>query len=406
MNVPLLDVKRQNLPLEAELVEAFRRVLHSGRFILGPEVEHFEHAAAAVCGARFGIGVSSGTDAILVALMALGIGPGDEVICPAFTFFATAGCVARLGAKPVFADSCPVCFNINAEAIEPLISSRTKAIIPVHLFGQPADMEQITALARRHGLAVIEDAAQALGAEYRGKPVGSMGEFGTISFFPSKNLGGLGEGGLLVTNDAELADKARLLRNHGMHPRYFHSMVGGNFRIDALQAALLGVKLPLLPEYTAGRQRNACEYNRALGDLRGGEAVEVIVPVTHPDRTHISNQYTLRVRRRARWQWAESPRDSLRRWLTERGIGSEIYYPVPLHQQECFRPWGPYPRLPVCEAAADEVVSLPVFAEMTAEELATVANAVADFVYSAEQLPPGQRRQPLVAPPGVEPPRS
>jgi dTDP-4-amino-4,6-dideoxygalactose transaminase len=400
MNVPLLDVKRQNLPLEDELVEAFRRVLHSGRFILGPEVERFEHAAAAVCGARFGIGISSGTDAILVALMALGIGAGDEVICPSFTFFATAGCVARLGAKPVFADSCPVCFNINAETIEGLVTARTKAIIPVHLFGQPADMDQVLAVARRHGLPVIEDAAQALGAEYRGNPAGSMGDFGTVSFFPSKNLGGLGEGGLLVTNDAALAEKAKLLRDHGMHPRYFHSMVGGNFRLDAVQAALLSVKLPLLAEYTAGRQRNACEHTRALANLKGGEVVEVVVPATHPDRTHIANQYTLRVRRKARWQWAESPRDALRRWLQERGIASEIYYPVPLHQQECFREWGPYPSLPVCEALADEVLSLPVFAEMTAEEQAVVADAVADFVYSAEQLPPGQRRQ------GAEPPRT
>jgi dTDP-4-amino-4,6-dideoxygalactose transaminase len=394
MNIPLLDVRRQNLPLAEELSEAFQRVLHSGRYIGGREVEDFEQAAAAVCGARFGIGMSSGTDAILVALMALGIGPGDEVICPSFTFFATAGCIARVGARPVFADSCPDTFNIRTDNLESLITPKTRAIIPVHLYGQPADMDTILDIARRHKLPVIEDAAQSFGAEYRGKPVGSLAEFGTVSFFPSKNLGGLGDAGLLVTNDAALAEKARLLRDHGAHPRYFHSMIGGNFRLDALQAALLSVKLPHLSAYTAGRQRNACEYNRALEGLRGGGVVDVLTPVTRPDRTHIANQYTLRVRRAAGWQWAETPRDSLRRWLQERGIASEIYYPVPLHQQECFRVYGPYSKLPVCEAFADEVVSIPVFAESTGTELDTVVNAVSDFVYSASQLPPGQRRQP------------
>jgi dTDP-4-amino-4,6-dideoxygalactose transaminase len=394
MNVPLLDVRRQNLPIEEELTEAFHRVLHSGRYIMGSEVERFEQAAAAVAGARFGIGMSSGTDAILVALMALGIGPGDEVICPSFTFFATAGCVARVGARPVFADCCPASFNIRADAIEPLITPRTRAILPVHLYGQPADMEPILEIARRHRVAVIEDAAQAFGAEYRGKPVGSLGDFGTVSFFPTKNLGALGDAGLLVTNDAGLAERSRLLRDHGAHPRYFHSMIGGNFRLDALQAALLSVKLPHLSEYTAGRQRNACEYTRALEGLKGGEVVEILTPATLPDRTHIANQYTLRVRRAEGWQWAETPRDSLRRWLQERGIASEIYYPVPLHQQECFRSFGPYSALPVCEALADEVLSLPVFAELTSTELNAVSDAVSDFVYSASQLPPGQRRQP------------
>src|ERR1019366_4536112 len=344
MKVPLLDLRRQNLPMEAELLEAFRRVLTSGHFILGTEVEQFENAAAAVAGARFGVGMSSGTDAILVALMALGIGPGDEVICPSFTFFATAGCIARVGARPVFADSCPECFNLDPSGIEPLITSRTKAIIPVHLFGQAADMDAVLEIARRRGLAVIEDAAQAFGAAYRGRPVGSLGDFGTISFFPTKNLGALGDAGLLVTNDEALAEKARLLRNHGASRRYFHSVVGGNFR---------------LAESTAKRQRHAAEYNRALAGHKG-----VVVPTTHPDRTHIANQYTLRVRRGPHWQRAESPRDALRRFLEERGIASEIYYPVPLHAQECFRAFGPHPALPVAEALADEVVSLPVFPEM------------------------------------------
>jgi dTDP-4-amino-4,6-dideoxygalactose transaminase len=363
MKVPLLDLRRQNLPMEAELLDAFRRVLTSGQFILGPEVEQFESEAAAVAGARFGIGMSSGTDAILVALMALGIGSGDEVICPSFTFFATAGCIARVGARPVFADSCPECFNIDPAGIEPLITPRTKAIIPVHLFGQAADMDPVLEIARRHGLAVIEDAAQAFGAVYRGRPVGSLGDFGTISFFPTKNLGALGDAGLVVTNDEALAEKARLLRNHGASRRYFHSVVGGNFRLDAVQAALLRVKLPHLAEYTAQRQRHFAEYNRALAGHQG-----VVVPVTHPDRTHIANQYTLRVRR--------GGRDALRHFLQERGIASEIYYPVPLHAQECFRAFGPHPTLPVAEALAGEVVSLPIFPEMTPEERAAVLAAI------------------------------
>ena len=377
MKVPLLDLRRQNLPVEAELLDAFRRVLTSGQFIQGPEVEQFESAAAAVAGARFGIGMSSGTDAILVALIALGIGPGDEVICPSFTFFATAGCIARVGARPVFADSCPECFNLAPGGIEPLITGRTKAIIPVHLFGQAADMDPVLEIARRRGLAVIEDAAQAFGAAYRGRPVGSLGDFGTISFFPTKNLGALGDAGLLVTNDEALAEKARLLRNHGASRRYFHSVVGGNFRLDAVQAALLRVKLPRLAEYTAKRQRHAAEYNRALAGHQG-----VVVPTTHPDRTHIANQYTLRVRRGPHWQRAESPRDALRRFLEERGIASEIYYPVPLHAQECFRAFGPRPALPVAEALADEVVSLPVFPEMTSQERGAVLAAIMDFLES------------------------
>ena len=367
MKVPLLDLRRQNLPMEAELLDAFRRVLTSGQFILGPEVEQFESEAAAVAGARFGIGMSSGTDAILVALMALGIGPGDEVICPSFTFFATAGCIARVGARPVFADSCPECFNLAPAGIEPLITPRTKAIIPVHLFGQAADMDPVLEIARRHGLAVIEDAAQAFGAVYRGRPVGSLGDFGTISFFPTKNLGALGDAGLVVTNDESLAEKARLLRNHGASRRYFHSLVGGNFRLDAVQAAMLRVKLPRLAEYTAQRQSHFAEYNRALSGREG-----VVVPATHPDRTHIANQYTLRVRR--------GGRDALRRFLQERGIASEIYYPVPLHAQECFRAFGPHAALPVAEALAGEVVSLPVFPEMTSEERAALLAAIVGFL--------------------------
>ncbi len=383
MRVPLLDLCRQNVPIESELTAAFSRVLRSGQVILGKEVEQFEQAAAGVAGARFGIGMSSGTDAILVALMALDIGPGDEVICPSFTFFATAGCIARTGARPVFADSCPACFNLDPAGLEVLITPRTKAIIPVHLYGQAADLHTILEVARRHRLPVIEDAAQAFGAEYRGAPVGSCGEFGTVSFFPSKNLGALGDAGLLVTNDAALAEKARLLRNHGAWPRYFHRMVGGNFRLDAVQAALLSVKLPYLAEYTAKRQQHAREYDRAFAGLSGGEAVQVLPPPVHPDRTHIANQYTLRIRPGPRWSRPESPRDALRSFLEQRGIASEIYYPVPLHMQECFRPGGPLPSLPVAEALAGAVVSLPVFPELTAAEQAAVIHAVAEFAASA-----------------------
>ena len=386
MPVPLLDVRRQNLPLEAELTEAFRRVLHAGHFILGPEVERFEQQAAAIAGARFGIGMSSGTDAILVALMALGIGPGDEVICPSFTFFATAGCIARLGAKPVFADSLVESFNIDPDDIEPRITSRTKAIIPVHLYGQPADMDPILALARRHGLAVIEDAAQSFGALYASRPVGALGDFGTISFYPSKNLGAFGDAGMLVTNDAALAEKARLLRDHGAQPKYFHSVVGGNFRLDALQAALLAVKLPHLPEYTAARQRHALEYHRALSQLPDSHALKLLLPSAIPGRTHIANQYTLRVRRGEHWPGSQSPRDSLRDWLRERRIASEIYYPVPLHRQECFQPFGAQRPLPVAEMLAAEVISIPVFPELTQEERRSVIDAVTAFVVSLASL--------------------
>lgn len=380
MKVPLLDVRRQNQPIGAGLRAAFDRVLESGQFILGQEVEQFERAAASLAGARFGIGVSSGTDAILVALMALGIGPRDEVICPSFTFFATAGCIARVGATPVFADSQTDGFNIDPEDAARRITRRTRAIIPVHLFGQAADMERLLELARERNLAVIEDAAQAFGAKYRDCGAGAMGDFGTVSFFPSKNLGALGDAGLLLTNDEALANKARLLRNHGAHPKYFHSMIGGNFRLDALQAALLGVKLPHLAEYTRKRLEHFEQYNRAFAELRGGEAVKLVLPSVLPERTHIANQYTLRVQCGAGWQSKQNPRDALREHLAAHEIASEVYYPVPLHRQECFQAYGPQPPLPVAEALAEEVISLPVFPEMTAAEQAAVVEAVAGFV--------------------------
>jgi dTDP-4-amino-4,6-dideoxygalactose transaminase len=376
MGVPILDLQRQHGPLAGELTAAFERVLRSGQFIGGPEVERFEAAAAAVAGTRFAIGVSSGTDAILVALMALGIGPGDEVICPTFTFFATAGCVARVGARPVFADSRAECLNIDPEGIEPLITARTKALLPVHLFGQPADMDPILEIARRRGIPVIEDAAQAFGASYGGKPVGSLGDLATVSFFPTKNLGALGDAGLVLTNDHVLAEKVRLLRNHGARERYFHSVVGGNFRLDALHAALLSVKLPHLAEYTAARQRHAGEYNRMLAPLNGSR---ILLPCVRPGRSHIVNQYTVRV--------CGGRRDGLSAHLRQRGIDSAIYYPLPLHAQECFRD-GALPSLPVAEAASREVLSLPVFPEMTAEEQGAVAAAISEFFGEEEVRSP------------------
>src|SRR5260221_1622608 len=269
MNVNLLDLKAQNGALEPELNEAFLRVLRSGHFILGPEVERFERSLAEFTGAKYALGLSSGTDAILVALMALGIGPGDEVLCPSFTFFATAGCVARVGATPVFVDSCPVCFNLDLRDAARRVTSQTKAIIPVHLFRQTAEMDGVLELARAHGLNVIEDAAQALGATYRGQPAGTMGDFGTISFFPTKNLGALGDAGALLIDDPVLYERARILRVHGSEPKYHHPMIGGNFRLDALQAALLAVKLPHFNDYTAARRRNAAFYTERLAVLPG-----------------------------------------------------------------------------------------------------------------------------------------
>ena len=390
MEVPLLDLKQQNAPLAPKLQEAFQRVMDSGQFILGHEVEELERTVAAVAGARHAIGVSSGTDAILLALMALGIGSGDEVICPSFTFFATAGCIARAGATPVFADSCPVSFNLNVEDTARRITPRTKAIIPVHLFGQSADMDGVMALARKHDLRVIEDAAQALGATYRGRSVGSIGDCGAFSFYPSKNLSGFGDGGLLTTNDDKLAARARLMRAHGAQSKYFHAVVGGNFRMDPLFAALLSVKTPYLNEYTQGRVSNAAYYTAALGRIPGvrlpqsdeppGEA-RMLLPSALPDNGHIWNQYTLRVLQSATWKQPGNPRDALRNFLTARKIGSEIYYPRPMHLQECFAPAasrGSIP-LPVAEQLAAECLSIPIYPELRREQQNAVIAAIGDF---------------------------
>lgn len=398
MAVPLLDLKPQNLALEGELTAAFQRVLRSGQYILGSEIDAFEAAMARRLAVRHAVSVSSGTDAILLALMSLEIGPGDEVIVPSFTFFATAGCVSRVGATPVFADVCPICFNLDVADVRRRLTRRSKAIIPVHLFGQSADLDPLLALARQHGLRVIEDGAQALGATYRGRPVGGLGDFGTFSFFPSKNLGALGDAGLLVTHDDALAERARLLRVHGAKPKYYHHLIGANFRMDPMQGAFLSVKLPHYDEYTRRRCQNAEAYTAAWSSRPGvvvadpgrcgcapaevGEGgsgggpgqARLILPVAYPHNGHIWNQYTVRVP-------GEGRRDALRGYLADRGIGTEVYYPVPMHRQPCFNPPGsPRLTLPVSEQLAGEVLSLPIFPEMTPAQRQEVIAAVDEFV--------------------------
>ena len=364
MAVPLLDVTAQNLALGAELQDAFTRVLHSGRYILGEEVSSFENESAARCGTVHGIGVSSGTDALLLALMSLGIGPGDEVLCPSFTFFATAGSIARTGATPVFVDSHANTFNLNAEDADAKVTERTKAILPVHLFGQAADMTAIGQLAKVHSLNIIEDAAQAQGATWEGIPVGGMGDFGAFSFYPTKNLGALGDAGLLTTSNDALAERARVLRNHGMQPKYHHAHVGGNFRLDELQAALLRVKQTQLDEWIALRTGNAAQYQSLLAGTP-----DLILPAAAPG--HSWNQFTVRLPNRER-------RDALAAHLRAAEIGNEIYYPEPLHQQPCFAHL-PTAACPVAEQLADQVLSLPVFPEMTEAHVTEVAQAVSAF---------------------------
>lgn len=377
MAVPLFDTKIQNNALAADLQAAFARVLASGMFILGPEVQSFERQCADYLGVRHALGISSGTDAILLALMALDIGPGDEVLCPSFTFFATAGCVARTGAKPVFCDVRADTFNLDVADAARRITPRTKAILPVHLYGQAADMEAINALAREHGLKVIEDAAQAVGATQGGRRAGSFGDFGAFSFFPTKNLGAFGDAGLLTTNDDVLAERATLLRNHGAHPKYFHKFVGGNFRLDAVQAALLAVKLPHLDGYAQLRAANAARYTEHFAKLPG-LGTNLILPTAQPGNGHIWNQYTLRLPGAGR-------REALRTWLTVRQIGTEIYYPVPLHAQDCFAVLGQTDAdLPVSAQLAGEVMSLPIFPELTRAQQDEVITAVSEFVVAGK----------------------
>jgi dTDP-4-amino-4,6-dideoxygalactose transaminase len=369
--VPLLDLDAQYRPLRDELLAAMIRVCDSQVFINGPEVTALERELAAYLGVRKAVAVSSGTDALLVALMALGVGPGDEVVTSTFSFFATAGCVARLGATPRLVDIDPVTYNLDPAAVRAALSPRTRAIIPVHLYGLCADMDPILAIAKEANLAIIEDAAQAIGSTYKGRQAGSMGTVGCFSFFPSKNLGGFGDGGLVTTNDDRLGDEIRLLRNHGAEPKYFNKRIGGNFRLDALQAAVLRVKLPHLAAWSDARRTNAARYRRLFDTA--GLADRITLPAAPADCGHIYNQFVIRV----------PDRDRVRARLTENGIGTEIYYPVPFHLQECFASLG-HTRgdFPHAEAAADSTLALPIFPELTESQQSAVVSALADAIPS------------------------
>lgn len=365
-SVPLLDLKAQYAPIREEVRAAIDRVADAQYFIGGPEVEGLEREVAAYSQCPYGIGVSSGTDALIAALMAVEIKPGDEVITTPYTFFATGGCIHRLGAVPVFVDIDPDSYNINPALIAAAITPRTRVIMPVHLYGQMADMDAIMALAARHKLIVIEDAAQAIGAEYKGRRAGSIGHFGCFSFFPSKNLGGFGDGGMVTATDPALAERVKWLRNHGMNPKYYHKYVGGNFRLDALQAAVLRVKLKYLDGWTASRQRNADRYRRLFAEA--GLTDEIGLPHDAGFGRHIYNQFIIRTGRR----------DAVIASLKERKIGHEIYYPVPLHLQECFADLGYRAgAFPHSEAAARETLALPIYGELTEEMRAAVVAAVA-----------------------------
>jgi dTDP-4-amino-4,6-dideoxygalactose transaminase len=368
LKVPLLDLQAQYKPLRAEILAAIERVCDSQRFIMGPEITSLESEMARMLGVRHAIAVSSGTDALLLALMALDIKPGDEVITPTYSFFATAGAVARLGARPVLVDIDEATFNIDTAQAIAAITPRTKAIIPVHLFGLSADMDPLLEAASRAKIPIVEDAAQAIGATYKSRPIGSLGAFGCFSFFPSKNLGAFGDAGLLTAMDDGLAKRARLLRTHGMEPRYYHHLVGANFRMDALQAAILRVKAPHLDGWTEGRRANAARY-RAL--FRDAGLDRVALPSELDGCRHIYNQFVIRV----------ADRDGLRAHLEEQGIGTEIYYPVPFHMQPCFADLG-YRRgdFPKAERAAAESLALPIYSELTAAQQEAVVGAIGAFV--------------------------
>jgi dTDP-4-amino-4,6-dideoxygalactose transaminase len=388
MNVPLLDLRAQYLSIRSEVEAAVTEVLDSQVFILGPRVQECEREIARYSNCAHGVGMSSGTDALVACLMAENIGPGDEVITTPYTFFATVGSIARLGAKPVFVDIDPVTYNLDVSQVESRVTAKTRAIMPVHLYGQMAAMDEIMDVAKRHKLVVIEDAAQAIGAEYKGKRAGSIGDYGCFSFFPSKNLGAAGDAGMVVTNNAEKLEKLKLVRAHGSKPKYYHKIVGGNFRLDAIQAAIISVKLRYLDQWTVGRQRNAERYTRlfrqsgiSVSDTSvlanspaasGAEKItaqKLLLPAPTSDR-HIFNQYIIRTRER----------DALKKMLEGRGVGTEIYYPVPMHVQECFSYLG-YKKgdFPQAEAAANETLAVPIYPELSDEQAKYVAGAVAEF---------------------------
>lgn len=372
MKVPLLDLKLQYASIRSEVLGAIERVCESQQFILGPEVQGLEEEIARYCGVRQAVGVSSGTDALLASLMALGIGPGDEVVLPSYTFFATAGVVARLGAVPVFVDIEPESFNLDPRGVRKVLRERTKAILPVHLFGRCASLEPILQVARERGLPVVEDAAQAIGAVGDGgRRAGTLGVLGCFSFFPSKNLGGFGDGGMVVTEDEGLAERLRRLRVHGMSPKYVHRLIGGNFRLDALQAAVLRVKLRHLDAWAARRRANAERYRNLFA--QAGLTGKVMLPSDVPG--HVYNQFVIRCPRR----------DELKAFLENRGVGTEIYYPIPLHLQECFRGLG-YREgdFPEAERAAREVLALPIYPELTGEQQRYVVEQIRQFYGTLE----------------------
>ena len=386
MKVPLLDLKPQYLLLKQELDEAILKVAESQYFILGPEVEKMEKSFCNYLNCKRTIGVSSGTDALLLALMGIGIGPGDEIIVPTYSFFATAGVVARLNARPVFVDSDPVTFNIDPLQIEKKITKNTKAIIPVHLYGQSCEMDKIMEIANSRNLKVVEDAAQAIGVQYKdGRFVGTIGDVGCFSFFPSKNLGCFGDGGLNVTNDEKLGEYLHILRVHGAYPKYYHKFIGGNFRIDAIQSAVINVKLPHLDGWSEQRRKNAETYNKLFmeaglaeetGKTKFNEKNKVLLPKSvYKDsgvkNYHIFNQYIIRV----------AKRDELRKFLSENEIGNEIYYPVPFHLQECFANLG-YRKgdFPVAEFAANTSIALPIYPELSRDQIEFVVSKIKEFI--------------------------
>jgi dTDP-4-amino-4,6-dideoxygalactose transaminase len=389
MQVPLLDLKAQYATIKHDVEAAIAGVMESQHFILGPKVEECEKAIAKYSGCAHAIGVTSGSDALLVCLMAENIGPGDEVITTPYTFFATVGAITRVGATPVFVDIDPVSYNLDTTKIAAKVTGKTRAIIPVHLYGQMADMDAIMDIARKHGLIVIEDAAQAIGAENNGRKAGSIGQYGCFSFFPSKNLGAAGDGGMVVTQDAERAEKVRCLRAHGSKPKYYHKIIGGNFRLDALQAAIVSAKLPHLDSWTAGRQKNAQVYDKLFahvgiaGTSQGSPFVTLPRVLTN---RHIFNQYVIRISRR----------DQLQATLKQQGIGTEVYYPVPMHIQECFAYLGHHDGdFPESERAARETLALPIYPELSEGQRQYVVDCIRDFVLNSDAAGPAPKQATL-----------
>ena len=369
IKVPLLDIPLSYESVLADVEKNINEVIRSGYFILGPVVEELERQIAAYCGAKYAVGVSSGTDALLISLMAAGIGEGDEVITTPFTFFATADSISRLGAKPVFVDIKPSTFNIDPKHIEKNITKKTRAIIPVHLYGQCADMDPILDLAKINNLTIIEDAAQAIGSKYKGGGAGSLGDYGCFSFFPTKNLGGFGDGGMVTMASEELYEQVKTLRVHGSNNKYYHKVIGGNFRLDAIQAAVVLAKLKFLDQCTEKRRSNAQTYDRLFKEKGATDSLTLpqeIIP------RHVYNQYIVRVKKK---------RDELRSFLGGKNIATEIYYPLPLHLQDCFASLG-YKKgdFPESEKAADEIIALPIFPELTTDQLEYVAASISQFL--------------------------